>query len=92
MLKPVGSHTQNSSLSSVVTISRETTGTHLLIQALSNNVRLTLDGTDPTASKGFQIAAGDDPVMIEVPNGATVKVIEEDTASIEYQWFTNYGF
>jgi hypothetical protein len=50
-------------------------------------VRLTLDGSDPTASKGFQIVASDPPVMIPVGQGTVIKVIQEAaTADLQYQW------
>ncbi len=83
---PVGSHVDGTDISSVVTLTAENGATKLLIQALDQNVRLTLDGTIPTASKGFQLVAGDPPVMVWIA-GSTVKVIEEAaTADIQYQW------
>ena len=83
---PIGSHVDGTDISSAVTLAAADGATKLLIQALGQNVRLTLDGTTPTASKGFQLAAGDPPVMIWV-GGATVKVIEEAaTADIQCQW------
>lgn len=87
---PVGAHTQNSSLSSAVTLvtgSTDKTGAgKLLIQALTQNIRITLDGTAPTSSKGFRIIAGDPAVLIPLSPATTVKVIEETaSASIEYQ-------
>lgn len=59
----------------------------LMIQALTQNVRYTLDGTTPTASVGFQLKAGDPPRIIPLSSETTVKVIQEiATASIQYQW------
>lgn len=85
-LAVVGSHTQNSTLSSAQTITMSAGTTKLLIQAFTQNVRYTLDGTTPTASKGFRLTAGNDPTMIPVITGQTIKLIEETTsASIEYQ-------
>ncbi|MGD2026621.1 MAG: hypothetical protein PVI99_02290 [Anaerolineales bacterium] len=83
---PIGSHVDGADISSATALSPEDGATKLLIQALGQNVRLRLDGTTPTASKGFQLAAGDPPVMLWVA-GATVKVIKEAaTADIQYQW------
>ena len=83
---PIGSHADGTDISSAATLTPADGATKLLIQALDQNVRLTLDGTTPTASKGFKLVAGNAPVMIWTA-GATVKVIEEAaTADIEYQW------
>ena len=83
---PIGSHTDGTEISSATTLTPADGATKLLIQALDQNVRFTLDGTTPTASTGFQLVAGDPPVMIWVA-GATVKVIEEAaTADLQYQW------
>jgi len=83
---PIGSHADGTTISSATTLTPADGATKLLIQALDQNVRLTLDGTAPTASKGFQLVAGDPPVMVWIA-GSTVKVIEEAaTADIQYQW------
>lgn len=85
--KPLGDHTSNSTLSTATTLARAAGGTLLLVQAITQNVRLTLDGTTPTASVGFQLKAGDPPALWPVPVEAEVKVIEETaSANIQYQW------
>ena len=84
-----GSHTTNSSLSSAVTLTPPANATALIIQATvsAKNIRLTLDGTVPTASVGFVLVALDPPVRILVASGMTIKVIEEGASSaIAYQW------
>lgn len=59
----------------------------LLIQALSQNVRYTLDGSAPTTTRGFQLKAGDPPILIPVGANTAINVIQETaTAEIEYQW------
>lgn len=83
---PVGAHTTNSSLSSAVSLTRPTGADVLVIQVFTQAVRYTLDGTTPSASTGFKLAAGEYRV-IEVGLATAVKVIEETTsASIQYQW------
>lgn len=83
---PIGNHVDGTDISSSVTLSPEDGATKLMIQALGQNVRLTLDGTTPTASKGFQLEAWAPPVLVWV-GGAVVKVIEEAaTADLQYQW------
>ena len=84
---PVFTHSQNSSLSSAVTLVPETGSNKLLIQAFTNNVRYTLDGTTPTASLGFVLTAGDAPLVIPIGSATIVKVIEETaSASIDFQF------
>lgn len=85
---PIGSHTVNNSLSSAATLTKPAGARSLLAQALTQNIRFTLDGTTPTASTGFQLKAGDPPVLIPVV-GSTIKFIEETaTAVLQYQWST----
>jgi hypothetical protein len=85
--RPVGSHTANSSLATAVTLTAPSGATKLLIQALTQNVRLTLDNTTPTASVGFQLKAADPAVIIPISGGTTIKVIEETASGvIQYQW------
>lgn len=59
----------------------------ILIQALTQNVRFTLDGTTPTASKGFQLKAGDAPLMIILQRQMTLKFVAETAGAIlEYEY------
>ncbi len=59
----------------------------LLIQALGNNARYTLDNTAPTAARGFQLRAGDPPVMIPVSDTTIIRIINEGAGcTLEYQW------
>lgn len=84
---PVGAHAVDSTISASTTLTPETGATALLLQALTNNIRYTLDNSTPTASTGFQLEAGK-LILIDVPSsGMTIKVIEETaSASIQYQW------
>lgn len=87
-LIPNGSHGSNASLSSAATISIAAGSDAIAVQAFTQNVRYTLDSTTPTASTGFQLKAGDPPVLIDTPSGVTLKVIEETaSASVQYQCF-----
>ncbi len=59
--------------------------THLQIQALTQNIRYTIDGTQATATIGFQLAAGG-ITTIPVSN-LGVSIFEEVVgAIIQYQW------
>lgn len=87
--QPAGAntHVDGLAISSATVISNPNGGTKLLIQALTQNVRFTLDGSNPTATRGFQLKAGDPPVVIPVSATTVVTVIEEAaTADLQYQW------
>lgn len=59
----------------------------ILMQALTQNVRFTLDGTNPTASSGFQLKAGDPPIYIELDSRVFLKVIRETAGAVlEYEF------
>lgn len=86
--KVVGSHTSNNTISTATSLTAPAGAGSLIIQALTQNVRYTLDGTPPTTTTGFQLKAGDPPRTIPIgAAGQVVKVIEETaTAVIQYQW------
>jgi len=84
---PLGSHVANTTISSATELVPAAGATKLLIQALTQNVRYTIDGTDPTGAIGFLITANDPPGIIYLGSDMTLKVIEETaTASLQYQW------
>lgn len=59
--------------------------THLQIQALEQNVRYTIDGSQATLELGFQLAAGA-ITTIPIPN-LGISVFEEAAGAIlQYQW------
>lgn len=85
---PYGAH-NSLSLTTVQTLTQPSGSTQFIVQALSNNVRITVseNGTTPTASTGFQIKAGDPPSIIPIGSRSIIKVISEiGTANLEYQW------
>ena len=83
---PLGAHNDSLVITSAVALTIATGATKLLIQTISQNVRYTLDGTTPTALVGFQLRAGDPPIIIILEDGVTITVIEEAaTADLQYQ-------
>ena len=85
--RPVGSHTNDTDISAVDTLTVPAGATMLLIQASVADCRYTLDGTTPTAAVGFTLVAGADPTLILLDDGVTVKVIEEGSCAIlDYQF------
>lgn len=83
---PLGAHASNGSLASAAVLTAPAGADFLMLQAISQNVRFRLDGVNPTASVGFQLAAGD-AITLPVNPGDTLRVIEEAaSATIQYQW------
>lgn len=60
----------------------------ILMQALTQNVRFTLDGTNPTTGSGFQLKAGDPPLYVELGGSRIIlKVIRETSGAVlEYEF------
>ncbi len=87
IFEPRGSHSSGADISGAVILVRPAGATQIMMQALTQNVRFTLDGTNPTTGLGFQIKAGDPPMIIPVGSSATLKVVQETaTASLQFQW------
>lgn len=87
-LAPVGAHTTISSLSTAQTITIAAGVTKLMLQAFTQTIRYTLDGTTPTNTVGFQLTAAAGPRMIDVSPGMTVKLIQETaSATAQHQSF-----
>lgn len=84
---PNGAHSSGADISSVATLAIPAGAKKIMIQALTQNVRITLDGTAATTSVGFQLKAGDPPVIFPIGHKMAIKVIEEAaTASLQYQF------
>lgn len=77
----IGSHTQNSSLSSAVTVTLTSGANGLLVQCTGTNVRYTLDGTTPTSTTGFVLYATANPVLLLASNDDTQFKFIESAAS-----------
>lgn len=84
---PVGAHTSTILVGSeVLTLSPPDDAIEVLIQILDIDCRFTLSGTEPTASTGFQLIAGD-ALIISISRSTIIKITgEESGASIEYQF------
>lgn len=77
----IGSHTQNSSLSSAVTVTLTSGANGLLVQCTGTNVRYTLDGTTPTSTTGFVLYATANPVLLLASSDDTQFKFIESAAS-----------
>lgn len=78
---------QNTSLSSSTSVSSvPNAAVGMLLQAETQNIRFTLDGTTPTASVGMILVAGGAPIAIYAPP-ATLKFIEVSaSAKLNYEY------
>lgn len=86
---PVGLHANRNDLATAQAIPRPAAGapTQLVVQAIDQNIRYTLDGSLPTPSFGFRLIAGNDPAIFPVgPNTRLTFVEEAATAVLEYMW------
>jgi hypothetical protein len=82
----VGGHSSSATLSSAFTITVPATANKIIMEAVTQNIRFTLDGTTPTATLGFRVIAGTGPLMVPVVPAQTVKVIEETASAVlQYQ-------
>lgn len=52
------------------------------VQALAQNIRYTLDGTNPTTASGFRMTAGAVPIDIYLADTITLKFIGEASGAI----------
>ena len=59
----------------------------VLAQASGHNIRYTCNGTNPTASSGFVLLDGSDPITIPITKETTLKFIAETAgALLEYEF------
>ncbi|MBI1296672.1 hypothetical protein GC175_17085 [bacterium] len=84
---PVGTHQTDDTVSAATTLTPPNGANSVLLQALNQNVRYTLNGTTPTATTGFRLTAGRDPVIVPMTEQTMLRVIEEVAGAVlQYQW------
>lgn len=84
---PLGAHQTDTDYSSAAVVTIPTGADRFLIQTLTQNIRITLDGSTPTAAEGFQIKAGEYPGLFPLHNETVLTIIEEAaTASVQLQF------
>lgn len=90
VFNPVGAHQQRADLTVARTFDRPNVtppAYALIVFALTQSVRYTLDGSAPTPTIGFRITAGNDPIVITFGPNTTIRMVEEAaTAVLDYQW------
>ena len=92
---PVGSHTQvtNATLASAQTLTAPSDCDGILWQNIgTQNISFTIDGTTPTATKGFLLFPTTEPRVVTVGGGITLKVIRVASgAALDYVWCRSYS-
>jgi hypothetical protein len=86
---PLSGETHNSTPlgTASLTLSLPLHAGRIIIQALTQNIRYTLDGTTPTAAIGFQLKAADPPREIEITSGMVMKFFREASGAVlEYEY------
>jgi hypothetical protein len=88
---PVGAHTRNATLGTVVDLSatRPAGADKIMIQAEGQNVRYTLDGTTPTVTVGFLLLNGTAAIVIECSDTTSIQILESAVGGVvNYIWGT----
>lgn len=87
---PMDVHTQRADLTVVRTLAVPNVTlpiSKIIIQAFDQNIRYTLDGSDPTVGFGFRLTATNDPIMITIGPNTILKFLEEAaTATLSFVW------
>jgi len=80
----IGAHTIDTTVSAVTTIVPEALADFILLECSTQNIRITFDGTTPSATVGFLLAK-DIVHAIQIGRDTTLKIIEV-AASASVQW------
>ena len=84
-LIPVDYHISDNIGTTVVTLTKPNDACFLKLQALTQNIRYRIDGEEPTATVGFQLAAGSDTLM--PVNVNEINIIAEAAGGVyQAQW------
>ena len=91
MYSTVGEHVTLTGLSATKTVTNPGNANAVLVQAITQNVRIMLKG-NATSSAGFQIRAGDPPTLIPLGASGSFTVREETaSATLEHQFMMVHG-
>lgn len=83
--EPIGAH-GSQAVTTVATLTKPAGANKIMLQALTQNVRYTCDGSTATTTAGFQLKAADPPRTVTVGSKGVMVVAETGTASLQYQW------
>lgn len=84
---PRGAHGQNATLSTVQVIPVPLDANAVLLSCIAQSVLFTLEGTDPTSTKGLTLEADRGAILLPVVEGQILKFIEAAaSATLNYQF------
>ena len=84
---PNSAHQDGTDYSSAAVVTIPAGASKMMIQTISQNIRITFDGTTPTSTTGFQLVASRDPFIFALSQNTTVTIIEEAaTADVQIQF------
>lgn len=89
-LVPSGSPQAETDLSSVVTLTVPEDSNGVLLQAFTDTIYYTIDGTDATASNGFALTTDEGVVRFDLYPGAEVKLFSS-SGEARWQYFRLSG-
>lgn len=69
-------------LSSAATLTPDAGANGILIQAVSQNIYITFDGSTPSSTNGLIVIAGQAPVLYTFPAGTTIKMIQAASSAV----------
>lgn len=86
---PLGRHQAETLGAAVFAPTVENKATHILVQAITQNIRYTIDsGQPPTAAIGFLLLTTEAPVIIPL-RGSTIRFLRDNAGAIlQYQFGT----
>lgn len=83
-----GAHVQQAVSSAVITLDPDNLAQGVYLQAIGDDVRFTLDGTDPVAATtGFLLYDGHPPLLFDLGTGVEIKMIRNSgdcSVAIQY--------
>ena len=87
-LAPIGSFTKVALPGTAFSpLNKPSSARYICVQALTQNIRYTVDGTVPTTAIGFVIAKDAAPIFIPLRTGTIPQFFPESAGAIlSYQW------
>ena len=75
-------HTRHALGTGILTLNIPLNAQSVMIQALTQNIRYTLNGTNPSVDSGFQFKAGDPPRLISIGKYTVLKFFREAAGAV----------
>lgn len=82
----VGAHQQDTTVSTATVLTIPSGANAVLFQCTGQNIRYTLDGSNPTSTRGFVLVANAAPVLVTFPGDNAVVTVIETAVSAAVEW------